>query len=79
MIKVIIAGGRDFDDYPKFGLVCDVILQDQSNIETVSGAKAPFEAYLHFQYLKKHLSHILNNLLSVKKGRTKGKVIIKIT
>ena len=38
MIKVIIAGGRDFDDYHKLCLVCDEYLKDQNNVEIVSGA-----------------------------------------
>ncbi len=38
MIKVIIAGGRDFDDYLKLCQVCDKFLKDQINIEIVSGA-----------------------------------------
>ncbi len=37
MIKVIIAGGRDFDDFNKLCQVCDEFLQDQNNIEIVSG------------------------------------------
>ena len=38
MIKIIIAGGRNFDDYPKLCQVCDKILKKYSNIEIVSGA-----------------------------------------
>ncbi len=38
MIKVIIAGGRNFDDYPKLCQVCDEFLKDQNNVEIVSGA-----------------------------------------
>jgi len=38
MIKVIIAGGRNFDDFNKLCQVCDEFLQDQNNIEIVSGA-----------------------------------------
>jgi hypothetical protein len=38
MIKVIIAGGRDFDDFNKLCQVCDEFLQDQNGIEIVSGA-----------------------------------------
>ncbi len=38
MIKVIIAGGRYFDDYLKLCKVCDEFLQNHSNIENVSGA-----------------------------------------
>ena len=38
MIKVIIAGGRNFEDYHKLCRVCDEFLQDQNNIEIVSGA-----------------------------------------
>ena len=38
MIKVIIAGGRDFADFNKLCQVCDEFLQDQNDIEIVSGA-----------------------------------------
>ena len=38
MIKVIIAGGRDFADFNRLCQVCDEYLQDQNNIEIVSGA-----------------------------------------
>ena len=38
MIKVIIAGGRDFDDFNKLCQVCDEFLKDQKDIEIVSGA-----------------------------------------
>ncbi len=42
MIKVIIAGGRNFDDYPKLCQVCDEFLQDQNNIEMrAAPTKAP--------------------------------------
>ena len=35
--KVIIAGGRDFEDYEKLVSECDYLLQYMSNIEIVSG------------------------------------------
>ena len=38
MIKVIIAGGRNFDDFNKLCQVCDEFLQGQNDIEIVSGA-----------------------------------------
>ncbi len=38
MIKVIIAGGRNFDDFNKLCQVCDEFLQIQNNVEIVSGA-----------------------------------------
>ena len=38
MIKVIIAGGRNFDDFNKLCQVCDEFLQDQNKVEIVSGA-----------------------------------------
>jgi hypothetical protein len=38
MIKVIIAGGRNFDDFNKLCQVCEEFLQDQNDIEIVSGA-----------------------------------------
>jgi len=36
-MKVIIAGGRYFDDYNELCLYCDKVLQNQINIEIVSG------------------------------------------
>lgn len=36
-MKVIIAGGRYFDDYNELCQYCDKILQNQLNIEIVSG------------------------------------------
>jgi hypothetical protein len=36
-MKVIIAGSRDFDDYKLLRSYCDHILQDQTDIEVVSG------------------------------------------
>jgi len=36
-MKVIIAGGRDFDDYEKLRSYCDYLLQNKDNIEIVSG------------------------------------------
>ena len=38
MIKVIIAGGRNFDDFNRLCQVCDEFLQDQNKVEIVSGA-----------------------------------------
>ncbi len=38
MIKVIIAGGRNFDNYAKLCQACDEILKDQNDVEIVSGA-----------------------------------------
>ncbi|MGV8946616.1 MAG: DUF2493 domain-containing protein [Lutibacter sp.] len=38
MIKIIIAGGRNFEDYDKLCRVCDDFLKNDSNIEIVSGA-----------------------------------------
>lgn len=37
MFKVIIAGGRDFNDYELLQKVCDYYLQNQKQIEIVSG------------------------------------------
>jgi len=37
-MKLIIAGSRTFTDYKKLYEACDHILQDQTNIEIVSGA-----------------------------------------
>ena len=36
-MKIIIAGSRNFNDYQKLHKFCDNILQDQTNIEIVSG------------------------------------------
>ena len=36
-MKVIIAGGRDFNDYKKLCSYCDYLLQNKDNIEIVSG------------------------------------------
>ena len=37
MMKLIIAGSRTFNDYKKLCAECDNLLQDQKNIEIVSG------------------------------------------
>lgn len=37
MFRVIIAGGRTFKDYNRLSAVCDYMLQNQSEIEIVSG------------------------------------------
>jgi len=37
-MKLIIAGSRTFTDYKKLCEVCDQILQDQTDVEIVSGA-----------------------------------------
>jgi len=36
-MKIIIAGGRDFNDYQKLKDACDYYLKNQSNVEIVSG------------------------------------------
>ena len=36
-MKVIIAGGRDFSDYPTLKMVCDYMLQNQEKVTVVSG------------------------------------------
>lgn len=38
MIKVIIAGGRNFDDFNRLFQVCDEFLKDQNDNEIVSDA-----------------------------------------
>lgn len=38
MFRVIIAGGRDFKDYPTLHAVCDHMLQHKEEVEIVSGA-----------------------------------------
>jgi hypothetical protein len=37
VIKVIIAGGRDFNDYDKLRDVCDIAFNNHTDIEIVSG------------------------------------------
>jgi len=37
-MKLIIAGSRNFNDYKKLCKICDHLLQNQANIEIVSGA-----------------------------------------
>lgn len=36
-MKVIIAGGRDFNDYERLRTLCDSILSNQEEVEIVSG------------------------------------------
>ena len=36
-MKVIIAGGRDFDDYKRLCSYCDYLLQNKDDVEIVSG------------------------------------------
>ncbi|WP_298286857.1 DUF2493 domain-containing protein [uncultured Lutibacter sp.] len=51
-MKLIIAGSRTFTDYKKLFEVCDQILQDQNNIEIVSGAYYRGADKLGEQYAK---------------------------
>ena len=51
-MKVIIAGGRSFTDYQKLKETCDQFLQDQDNIEIVSGAYYKGADKLGEQYAK---------------------------
>ena len=37
-LKIIIAGGRDFNNYDLLKYTCDYLLKDQLNVEIVSGA-----------------------------------------
>ncbi|MBG7631299.1 MAG: DUF2493 domain-containing protein [Bacteroidetes bacterium] len=37
-MKLIIAGSRNFNDYKKLCKICDHLLQNQANIEIISGA-----------------------------------------
>lgn len=37
MFKVIIAGGRDFQDYDTLCRICDFMLQNKSEVEVVCG------------------------------------------
>lgn len=36
-MKIIIAGGRDFDNYPLLCNVCDYLLKDQTDVTIISG------------------------------------------
>ena len=36
-MKVIIAGGRTFNDYPRLCLICDNLLKNRPKVEIVSG------------------------------------------
>ncbi|AMC11907.1 hypothetical protein Lupro_11805 [Lutibacter profundi] len=53
-MKLIIAGGRNFTDYKKLCQICDQLLQDQTNIEIVSGAYYKGADKLGKQYAKEH-------------------------
>ncbi len=49
-MKLIIAGGRNFTNYQKLKETCDHFLQDQTNIEIVSGAYYKGADYLGEKY-----------------------------
>lgn len=49
-MKVIIAGSRNFTDYQKLKKECDQFLQDQKNIEIVSGCHNKGADKLGIQY-----------------------------
>ena len=51
-MKLIIAGSRTFTDYKKLSEVCDQFLQDQTDIEIVSGAYYKGADKLGEQYAK---------------------------
>ena len=51
-MKLIIAGGRNFTNYKKLCQICDQLLQDQTNIEIVSGAHYKGADKLGEQYAK---------------------------
>ena len=51
-MKLIIAGSRAFNNYEKLCAECDNILQDQNNIEIVSGAYYRGADKLGEQYAK---------------------------
>ena len=51
-MKIIIAGSRTFNDYKKLYEVCNHILQDQIDIEIVSGAYYKGADKLGEQYAK---------------------------
>lgn len=49
--KVIIAGGRDFNDYNKLKSVCNYYLQNKTDVEIVSGLAIGADM-LGYQYAK---------------------------
>ena len=51
-MKIIIAGSRTFTDYKKLKKICDQILQDQTDIEIVSGSCYKGADKLGEQYAK---------------------------
>ena len=51
-MKLIIAGGRNFTDYKKLCEFCDHVLQDQTDVEIVSGAYYRGADKLGEQYAK---------------------------
>jgi len=51
-MKLIIAGGRNFTNYQKLKQTCDHLLQNQTNIEIVSGAYYKGADKLGEQYAK---------------------------
>lgn len=51
-MKLIIAGGRNFTNYRKLTKVCDHFIQDQTNIEIVSGNHYKGADKLGEQYAK---------------------------
>ena len=52
-MKVIIAGGRYFDDYNELCCYCDKVLRNQINIEIVSGGARGADA-LGEKYAQEH-------------------------
>ena len=52
IMKTIIAGSRNFTDYKKLSEVCDQFLQDQTDIEIVSGGYYKGADKLGIQYAK---------------------------
>ncbi|KRP30103.1 MAG: hypothetical protein ABS28_06710 [Cryomorphaceae bacterium BACL22 MAG-120619-bin32] len=51
-MKIIIAGSRTFNDYKKLCEICDLFLQDQTDVEIVSGANYKGADKLGEQYAK---------------------------
>ncbi|REE80318.1 uncharacterized protein DUF2493 [Lutibacter oceani] len=51
-MKIIIAGSRTYTDYKKLSEVCDQFLQDQTDIEIVSGSYYKGADKLGEQYAK---------------------------
>jgi len=78
-MKLIIAGSRTFTDYKKLCQICDNILQDQTNIEIVSGAYYKGADKLGEQYAKaagskrnQKMANYADTLIAFWDGKSRG-------